>query len=382
MIYEGIERNLDNIKELRDQVIVSHILGPKVTIRGNNNHEYRVEFIDKKNNFVIYQSNIKTNHWSKANVQYFTDWRIRVWKDNELFHQEDYNAEDKRVYISLSSSAIGDTLAWFPYAEKFKEKHNCELIVSTFHNDLFEEKYPDIEFVKPGQTVENIYAQYSIGFFYNEDDTINIYKNPQDPKTIPMQQVATDILGLEYEEVKPRIKKTKQRKKPDLVTIAIHGTTQAKYWNNSNGWNEVVAYLKCRGYRVKLLSREGDGYMGNSHPKGLEQLPEGSLENVVKELRQSKFFIGIGSGLAWLSWAVGTPTVMISGFSEGWTEMKDCIRIEAPEGKCSGCFNRVRLDAGDWNWCPEHKGTDRQFECTKSITGQDVINKLIARELV
>jgi len=382
MIYEGIKRNLDNIKEVKDVVNVSYILGPKVEIRGSNSNEYKIEFIDKKNNFIIYQTTIKTNHWAKANIQYFTDWRIRVWKDGRLFHEEDYKATGKRVYISLSSSAIGDTLAWFPYVEEFKNKHNCELIVSTFHNDLFEGQYPDVEFVKPGNVVHNIYAQYSLGFFYNEDDKINFYRNPRDPKTIPMQQVATDILGLEYIEKIPRLDVPRWATDDKLVTIAIHGTTQAKYWNNPTGWQEVVDFLKERGYRVKLLSREGDGYMGNPHPKGIEKHPEGPLKDVIKEIKKSKFFIGIGSGLSWLSWATVTPTVMISGFSEGWTEMQNCIRIEAPDGKCSGCFNRVRLDAGDWNWCPEHKGTDRQYECTKSITGQDVINKLIARELV
>jgi autotransporter strand-loop-strand O-heptosyltransferase len=87
-------------------------------------------------------------------------------------------------------------------------------------------------------------------------------------------------------------------------------------------------------------------------------------------------FIGIGSGLSWLSWGLGVKTVLISGFSYDWAEMRDCIRISPPKGKCEGCFNRLRLDAGDWNWCPDHKGTQRQFECTKSITSEMVIKEL------
>jgi hypothetical protein len=50
----------------------------------------------------------------------------------------------------MDSSAIGDTLAWFPYLEEFRKKHNCELVVSTFHNEWFIKTYKDIEFVKPG----------------------------------------------------------------------------------------------------------------------------------------------------------------------------------------------------------------------------------------
>ena len=83
-------------------------------------------------------------------------------------------------------------------------------------------------------------------------------------------------------------------------------------------------------------------------------------------LRNAKAFIGIGSGLSWLAWALNTPVIMISGFSEAYSEFEDCERITAPKNKCSGCFNRTRLDAGDWEWCPDHKGTSRMFECTKS----------------
>ena len=46
------------------------------------------------------------------------------------------------------------------------------------------------------------------------------------------------------------------------------------------------------------------------------------------------------------------------------------------ESVCHGCFNKYRLDAGDWNWCPIHKGTERQFECTKTITSSMVIEKI------
>ena len=43
---------------------------------------------------------------------------------------------------------------------------------------------------------------------------------------------------------------------------------------------------------------------------------------------------------------------------------------------CKGCYNYQRLDAGDWEWCPEHKDTFRQFECTKSILPSTVINSI------
>jgi len=96
----------------------------------------------------------------------------------------------------------------------------------------------------------------------------------------------------------------------------------------------------------------------------------------MEELKKSKAFIGLSSGLSWLSWALRVPTVMISGFTDPITEMNDCIRISAPKGKCSGCWSRHRFDPGDWNWCPDHKGTSRQFECSREITADMVIKEL------
>jgi hypothetical protein len=43
------------------------------------------------------------------------------------------------------------------------------------------------------------------------------------------------------------------------------------------------------------------------------------------------------------------------------------------ENVCHGCFNEFRLDAGNWNWCPKCEFTDRQFECTKHITPDQVL---------
>ena len=375
MIYNRIKRNKNNIVEIKNYVKTSYVYGPRVEILGDTDELYKVQFINKKTNSIEFETEIKTNHWCQSNVRYFVDWNIKVWKGDELFYEEDYNAKGKRIYVAIDSKALGDTLAWFPYIEEFGKVHKCKMVASTFHNELLFQQYPNIEFINPGDIAENLYGMYGLGLFYNEDGSLNIWKNPKDPKSVTMQQMATDILGLEYKEIKPRLKKTSP-KKEKLITLATHGTAQSKYWNNPTGWQEVVDWLNKKGYRVKLLSKEQDGYMGNFEPKGIEKLPWGPIQGVMHEMEKSEAFIGIGSGLSWLSWAMDTKTVLISGFSYDWAEMEDCVRIGAPKDKCSGCFNRLKLDAGDWNWCPDHKGTNRQFECTKSITSEMVIKEL------
>jgi len=375
MIYNNIKRNVNNIVNVKNIVTISYVNGATVNISGNIPATYRVQFFDKRKNIIHFETEIKNNCWAKCNIEYFVDWNIKVWDGDTLFYEENFDASTKRVYIALSSKALGDTLAWFPYVEEFGKVHNCKMVTSTFHNDMLQKQYPNIEFVNPGDVVENLYAMYSLGLFYTADGNINLYKNPSDPKTQTMQKMGSDILGLEYKEIKPKLNK-KNLKKEKLVTIAIHGTAQAKYWNNPTGWQEVIDWLKGRGYRVRLLSKEQSGYMGNFEPKGIEKHPWGPLELVMDEMEKSQAFIGIGSGLSWLSWSLDVPTVLISGFSYDWAEMQDCIRISTPKGKCEGCFNRLRLDAGDWNWCPDHKRTERQFECTTSITSEMVIKEL------
>lgn len=378
MIYDNLKKNLNSKREIQNKVILHFVRGAFVEIKGSKEADYKIEFIDNKTDRLIYIGEIKNNMWTKCSIEYFVEWKINIYENGKLFHTHLYNANNKRVYIALDSKALGDTLAWFPYLDEFRKKHNCKVIVSTFMNHMFIDNYPELEFIEPGSVANDLYAMYCIGLFYNDDNSFNIFKNPNDPKSVTLQKMCSDILGLDFVEIKPKIKNRPLKFDPDLkqVCIAIYGTAQSKFWNNPSGWQDVVNWLNGRGYTVRLLSKEGDNYMGNTIPIGVVQHPNGPLELVMDEIKRSKAFIGIGSGLSWLSWALEIPTVLISGFSYSWAEMKDCIRISPPAGKCEGCFNRIRLDAGDWNWCPDHKGTNRQFECTKSITSEMVIKEL------
>jgi autotransporter strand-loop-strand O-heptosyltransferase len=93
----------------------------------------------------------------------------------------------------------------------------------------------------------------------------------------------------------------------------------------------------------------------------------------IADLNFADYFIGVGSGLSWLSWATGTKTMMISGFSKPFSEFStNCDRV-FNDKVCNGCFNTHRLDPGDWRWCPMQKETPREFECTKTITPEEVI---------
>jgi autotransporter strand-loop-strand O-heptosyltransferase len=364
-----------------DYVIKQHfVVNPFFEILGHGDKEFNIKLFDDKS--LVYENNIKINSWVKLNREYYTKWKTEVRENNNLIYKNVLDLEDKRVYISFGSKSLGDTLAWIPYCEEFRLKHNCKLIVSTFMNYLFKTQYPEIEFVEPGEVVLNIHAQYRLGWFYNQDGELNTNIHKTDIKTQPLQKTATDILGLDYKEIRPNLNLPNVEKKKK-VGIGFHSTAQAKYWNNKSGWQEVVDYLNNLGYECMIYSKEGDGYMNNFYPKGVSVFKGGNLQEVINDLSTCEFFIGLGSGLSWLAWACKLPVVLISGFSEKWAETKlDTYRV-INENVCHGCFNWDRLDAGDWNWCPLHKGTDRQFECSKQITSEMVIkeiNKIMNKE--
>jgi hypothetical protein len=74
-----------------------------------------------------------------------------------------------------------------------------------------------------------------------------------------------------------------------------------------------------------------------------------------------------------LAWAAGTPVVLISGFSHPSTEFTTPYRVINWHA-CNSCWNdvRERFDHRNFLWCPRHRDTPRQFECTRLITAEGV----------
>jgi autotransporter strand-loop-strand O-heptosyltransferase len=365
-LYETTEQN-----QLKNSVRISFEGGAFIQINGPVQETYNIRFIDDDTKKVIYNTDIQTNSWAKTNRQWFTNWRIEVLSRSGEFFSYKFNPTGKKVLIKLGSSCLGDTFAWTPYAEEFRKKWGCEVHLQTYHNNMFEEAYPEIKFSNPGEKINGLYASYDIGWYYNKDGNgFDFDRIKNAGYSVPLQQCASDTLGLKFQELKCKVKSVKkfESEKP-YICIATHSTAQAKYWNNPTGWQQVVDYVKSLGYDVYLISRENDGHMGNKDPEGVIRFQNKTLEEIAEILSGSSAFIGLSSGLTWLSWILNRPTIMIAGITEEYQEMTtgNITRIENKD-VCHGCFAKHLFDRGDWNWCPEHKGTERHFECTKSIT--------------
>jgi len=348
-----------------NKINITYIKGAKVEILGNSQIEYFVEFIDSDTKQIIHSGYIKNNQWIKTSREWYTNWNIKIYVNGKCEFNTKINLENLRVYISFDSSSLGDTIAWIPYVEEFRKKHNCNIIVSTFWNKLFKDEYKSLQFVEPTSVIENIHAQYSLGIFDDGFSNLNLNKN--DSRKQPLQKIAADLLGLEYKEIKSKVViKNKLRKiNGKYVCITEHATAQSKYWNNKTGWQEIVDYLNSIGYKVVVISKEKTklkNIIDKTGPK--------DIIDVINILYYSKFFIGISSGLSWLAWAVNIPIIMISGHTKPWYEFK-CNRV-FNNNVCNGCWHDYIFDKGNWNWCP----TNKSFECTKTITSNMVINEI------
>lgn len=339
------------------------VVNPYLEINCPVDEEFLVQFFDE-NGSIFYENTINSNSWVKLNRQWFTKWRTVVTVLGTKIYDSVLNYEGKRVAIIIDSDSLGDNIAWMPYCLEFQQKHKCQVIVVTNRCNLFKDAYPELEFLHRGEQINNIHGQYIVGWHYDAD------KEPELCNTIPLQKAATNILGLPYKEIKPRIKyDIGKNQYGRYVTIATNSTAGLKFWVREY-WQQLIDYLVESGYKVINTSRERNAF------NNCYQLEDTTLENTMSVIHHSKFFVGLSSGLSWVAWALNKEVFMISNFTESNHEFS-CNRI-VNTSVCHGCWNNknFKFDKGDYNWCPIWKGYSKQFECQKSITPQMVIDEI------
>jgi autotransporter strand-loop-strand O-heptosyltransferase len=379
---EIMNKKIHNQPEKKDIIINKHFVdGAFLEITGNSQDKFKVEFFDGDN--LVYENTINCNSWVKLNRKYYTDYKIKVSQikklkvydfknviETKVILDEQLSLKGKRVMISFESSSLGDTLAWMPYCDEFQKKHDCVLFVSTFKNFLFEGQYPNITFIEPAKVVTNLYAKYDLGWFYDSN------KEPVLPNTIPLQQTATNILGLSFSEINPKLnfepKNVVASIEEKYVCIAPDSTAGCKEWDLWN-WQKLVYYLIDNGYKVVNVSINTKYNLENVYcPENL------SLEATMQIIHYSEFFVGLSSGLSWLAWSLNKHVYMIANFTKADHEFQsNCTRL-TNEKVCNGCWNNknFKFDKGDWDWCPINKGYEKQFECQKSIEVHDMVIKI------
>ena len=339
---------------------------------------WRIRLSDLDTGNVIYEVFLAGGA-IQSTKKYFIPFKIEVFKNEALVFIHSLSLKDQKVLVQLPVGTLGDSLAWFPYVASFQQKHGSKLTcgMSELMIPLFKDAYPELEIV-PLSLVDtrSFYATYRIGLFFDDWDCVY---QPVDFRYAGLHKTAAYILGVEPHEAPAKIVIHKRERviKEPYVCIAVQSSTQCKYWNQPGGWIEVVKYLKAAGYRVLCIDKDatwGRHYTWTSIPHGAEDMTGAlPLAERAELLMHADFFIGLSSGLAWLAWSVGVPVVMISGFTHPRNEFYTPYRV-INYHTCNSCWNDPRhiFDHFDFFWCPRHKGTERQFECTRLITADHV----------
>lgn len=362
----------DSRREIRNGILDSEWAivwdsGPTVTSLTNSPISVKF-YIDEK---VIFESKLEGyGHWCRPVVEYWEDWTVTI---NGNPHKLDMSLNQT---IQFDSSSLGDTLAFLEPCVEFKEKWGMnKLYIATHKNWLFDKKHYEklgIEFINPGEKKEDSVALWKIGVYMEDPGGVVWFrnKNRRDWRKIYLGDIASDFLGVPQVMRAPKLSYSGSTlgSRPHIC-IATESTAQAKYWNNPSGWQDLVNHYRGKGYDVYNISNE------EVKLYGIKETPK-DLDSVYKLLEGAEIFYGISSGLSWLAWCSSVPVVIISGFTPEKCEFSDdkTLRI-IDKSVCNSCWENEHFDRGDWNWCPLHKGTDRQFECTKGIKAKTVIEK-------
>lgn len=277
----------------------------------------------------------------------------------------------KKVFIECHSKALGDCIIWTPIVEEFRKKHNCEVILNTYHYELLQPFYPDIKMKWDTELPKDIQASYILGYavngFSNGDDDII---SPIDCRTLSLQEVACVQLGMDYKEIQPNFKSNIEERiiKEKYICYTACTTGKLKLWNNEKEYKKLLNHFEKQGYKLVKVGE---------HPNSLNGLDyTGKIEwnKLMNLIQHSEMFIGFSSGLSVLSWALRTKTVIIDGITQDFAIMKNDIIKVQNKNVCNGCWNDINFvyEPENIDYCPRKK----DFECTKEITAEMVINKI------
>ena len=226
-------------------------------------HPWRVRLSDLDTGNILFETTFPAGRINSTK-RYYIRFRVEVWaqdkqsKEEKIVFNHEYSAKDKEVLVQFPVGTLGDTMGWFPYAVKFKEKHDCKLTCAMGEKliPLFRNTYPDITFLAHEEVkTDHYYATYSIGLFFDDKD--NVFQ-PCDFRYVGLHRTAGYILGVDPTEKPPLIglSDTSRPIPEPYVCIAVQSTTQAKYWNNPEGWRSIVRFLKEAGYRVICIDQK------------------------------------------------------------------------------------------------------------------------------
>lgn len=279
-------------------------------------------------------------------------------------HPEAQSLNGLDVLLHIDSFCLGDTICWASLLPAFiaqtKPKRLC---VTTFWPELFENT-EQLQFISAvSEEMHECDKFLSVG--YNKNDLWHV--------THGMALAARKTLQLPPETPASRemFKRKPFLRRADKIVIAPESIKRIARWDylGNYGWQDVIDRLNRRGYEVHNISHEQHLLLRGVVPHHYNS----DIWAAIMHICESRLFIGLSSGLAWLAWAYNTPVVMIAGFTKPFNEFP-CFRVLNPFA-CSGCFNTITPMTG---FCPILANTPREHECHKTITPDMVMQQVNA----
>ena len=329
--------------------------------------DFRVRILDDDGN-SIYETEINkhflSSHcWAQAFRRDWGRYKFEVYERDEKVWEKELELEGQRVKIINQSPALGDMLAWVPYVFEFADKYKLER-VNVVSPNLSNDR---VEVLK---MLETDRVKFEDTRIFDHVITLGAYKANEvkrDYRVLKLQEMATDILGLPFEE--RRLDLSGLAGSPiisgDYVCIAPKASVRPKEWNCPGGWQRLVNWLRSQGFKVVWISKEPCELEGVKDRSGDKALIER-----ITELKHAKFFIGVSSGLSWLAWSVGTHVFMINGPTYDWHEFENNVDHISRLDVCRGCWNDLNFQK------PGHCPRDRYYECTRFIYPEMVARRI------
>ena len=307
--------------------------------------------------------------------KYFIRWQVEVFCDGVKIFSHVLNLRGQRVTIVARLEGLGDVLSILPFVREFNRQNQCaaSVLLPEYLREFAAHVYPDVS--QADKLRADNYANY-----FPVMSVSDYPKTPVDLRNCPIERIGGEILGLETLPAKPTFKPTAPPVTRDrYVCIAVQASSNRKGWLYPGGWDIVVEYLKQLGWRVFCIDKHAaqtNRGLTIRKPDAAEDFTgDRSIMERANMLYHADFFIGLGSGLAWLADAVNCPVVLIAGFSLDWAEFYTPYRV-ANRFVCNGCFNDIRVKFIGKDICPRHGGTPRELECQRRIYPRTVINAI------
>ena len=138
---------------------------------------WRVKMLDTETFNVLLNEQVEANVVIASVRKYYVRFLLEVFDGTRLVFSHSFNPTGKKIRLRMPPWALGDSIAWMPVIETFREQHQCEVHVPMGEHlqPLYRDGYPYLHLATETQLTEQndtYYATYYFGWivpFFERD---------------------------------------------------------------------------------------------------------------------------------------------------------------------------------------------------------------------